>query len=203
MAEIQILPMKPDEADLAADLISKAFLKTPFSSKIMGGSSEKQLKQMKMGMKGMLVKKPGEKIVAKDGDKIVGAMRIVKWPNCQNSTPKGAALIPLYIIAYGIAKRLSESRKVWGIHDPKKPHWHLDPICVLPEYQGKGVGSRLMKYYCERVDSEKMSAYHETDQTKNVRFYEKFGYKTVLKEPNLGLPNWYLWREGNSGQKYE
>jgi ribosomal protein S18 acetylase RimI-like enzyme len=203
MDEIKIIPMKPDEADEAAQIMAMAFINTPFSGMIMGGNSQKHLKQLKMGMKSMLVKKPGDKVVAKEGNKIVGAMRMVKWPDCQNSTPKGAALIPIYLIAYGTAKRLKESRKVWGLHDPKKPHWHIDPICVHPDYQGKGVGSRLMEYYCRRVDSEKLPAYHETDQTQNVRFYEKFGYKTVLKEPNLGLPNWYLWREGVSKQKYD
>jgi GNAT superfamily N-acetyltransferase len=195
--------MKPDEVDQATEVISLAFINTPFSSKIIGGNSEKHLKKLKMGMKMMLLKKPGEKVVAKEGDKIVGAMRMVKWPDCQNSTPKGAALIPLYIIAYGIAKRVKESREVWESHDPKKPHWHIDPICVHPEYQGKGVGSKLMEFYCKRVDSEKLPAYHETDQTQNVKFYGKFGFKTVLKEPNLGLPNWYLWRKGVSEEEYK
>ena len=202
-SEIKIVTLKPDEYDEASELLSMAFVNTPFSAKIVGGNSEKHRKMIKMGMRSMIAKKPGEKFAAKDGEKIVGVMRMVKWPECQNSAPSGLELLPIHIMAHGVAVRLKESRKVWGEHDPKKPHWHIDPIGVLPEYQGKGIGSRLMEHYCKRVDSEVLPAYHETDQTQNVKFYEKFGYKVILKEPNLDLPNWYLWREGKSNTQYD
>lgn len=203
MNEIKIVTLKPEEYDEASELLSKAFLKTPFSAKIMGGHDEKHRKMLKMGMRSMIAKKPGEKIVAKDGEKIVGVMRMVKWPECQNSIPKGFEKLPMLLFASKVLSRLMESRKIWGMHDPKKPHWHVDPIGVLPEYQGKGVGSMLMEHYCKRVDSEGLPAYHETDQTQNVKFYKKFGYEVVLKEPNLELPNWYLWRKGKSEEQYE
>jgi ribosomal protein S18 acetylase RimI-like enzyme len=197
MNEIKIEAFREGYLDEASDLLCRAFINTPFTGAIMGGNSEKHQKMLKMGFRSMLDKKPGEKVVAKDGDKIVGVMRMVKWPDCQNSIPKGLEKLPMVLFARKTASKFFEARKVWGKHDPKEPHWHVDPIGVLPEYQGKGVGSMLMKHYCRRVDSENMPAYHETDQTQNVRFYEKFGYKVIRKEPNLGIPNWYLWREPN------
>ncbi|UCF07871.1 MAG: GNAT family N-acetyltransferase [Thermoplasmata archaeon] len=195
MSEITIVPLQPDEIDEAADLLSKAFINTPFTGKIMGGNTEKHRKQLKMGFKTTLEKKPGTKIAAKDREKMVGVMHMVKWPDCQNSIPRGLEMLPALIVARGPILRLKKARKVWGIHDFKKPHWHIDPIGVLPERQGQCIGKKLMEYYCKQVDSQNMPAYHETDQPQNVRFYEKFGYKVVETEPIFGITNWFLWRE--------
>lgn len=201
LAEISIVPLQTSEIDEAADLLSKAFINTPFTGKIMGGHSEKHRRQLKMGFKNMLAKKPGIKIAAKDGDRLVGVMRMVKWPDCQKSIPRGAELIIPTLVARKVMGRFRAARKVWGLHDPKEPHWHVDPIGVLPERQGQGIGRKLMTYYCHQVDSEKMAAYHETDQPQNVRFYEKFGYKTLEKKPIFGVTNWFLWREPKQGKQ--
>ncbi|KAI2478858.1 acetyltransferase [Pyrenophora tritici-repentis] len=34
-----------------------------------------------------------------------------------------------------------------------KPHWYLAPLLVWPEYQGRGVGSRLMRWAIEKADA--------------------------------------------------
>jgi GNAT superfamily N-acetyltransferase len=198
MDEIKISPLQTDEIDEAAELLSQAFIKTPFTGKIMGGHSEKYRRKLKIGFKSMIDKKPGTVVAAKENGKIVGVMRMVKWPDCQNSAPRGLEWLPMFLVAGGIALRFRKARKIWGTHDPKKPHWHIDPIGVLPEWQGKGVGSKLLAYYCEQVDSENLPAYHETDQPQNVSFYEKFGYKVIKTEPIFDITNWYLWREPKS-----
>jgi ribosomal protein S18 acetylase RimI-like enzyme len=197
MNEIKIVPLEKNDISEASLLLCKAFINTPFTGAIMGGNSEKHRKMLTMGFRSMIEKRPGEKVVAKDGERIVGVIRMVKWPQCQDSIPKGLEKLPMILFARKTASKFFEARRVWGEHDPKKPHWHVDPIGVLPEYQGKGVGSKLMEYYCKKVDAENMPAYHETDQTQNVKFYEKFGYKVIKIEPNLGIKNWYLWREPN------
>lgn len=201
MSEIRIVPLQPDEIDEAADVLSRAFINTPFTGKIMGGPSERHRKQLKMGFKAMLAKKPGTKVAAMDGERMVGVMRMVKWPDCQNSVPRGLELFPAILFARSTMKRFLGARNVWGEHDPKKPHWHVDPIGVLPELQGQGIGKKLMAHYCEHVDSQNMAAYHETDQQQNVRFYEKFGFKVIETEPILGITNWFLWREPGDLQK--
>jgi ribosomal protein S18 acetylase RimI-like enzyme len=195
MTEIKIFPIKSNELDEAAALLSKAFINTPFTGKIMGGHTEKHRKLLQMGFKNMIGKKPGTVVVAKDNGTIVGVMRMVMWPDCQNSIPKGAETIPLLLFARKTLRRLQDARSIWGEHDPKKPHWHIDPIGVLPERQGQGIGSMLMKHYYEQVDSQNMPAYHETDQPQNVRFYKKHGYKVIETEPIFDVTNWFLWRE--------
>ena len=83
---------------------------------------------------------------------------------------------------------------IWGKHDPGKPHWHLSSVCVLPEKQGQGIGSMLLDFMCMYVDELRRGAYLETDQPRNVGFYERFGFSVIEEEPVLSVPNWIMWR---------
>ena len=85
-------------------------------------------------------------------------------------------------------------RRTWAKDDPKRPPWHLDTLGVLPGLQGKGVGSRMMEFYCTRIDEDSVAAYHETDAPETVGFHEKFGFKVTGKEEMIGFDNWYMWR---------
>ena len=68
--------------------------------------------------------------------------------------------------------RKSFWHKEWTRHDPLIQHWHLGPIGVLPSYQGKGIGSKLLRRFCTEVDACSASAYLETDTGKNVQIYQ-------------------------------
>ena len=50
----------------------------------------------------------------------------------------------------------------------KQPCWHLSPICVAPESQGKGAGKALMK---QGLSQLRQSCYLETQSPENVSFY--------------------------------
>lgn len=76
----------------------------------------------------------------------------------------------------------------------KKYHWHVDPLGVSPERQGQGIGSKLLRYFCNLVDKNKDAAYLETDSESNVRLYERFGFKVIETEPIFSITNWFLWR---------
>jgi ribosomal protein S18 acetylase RimI-like enzyme len=65
---------------------------------------------------------------------------------------------------------------------------------VTPDFQGKGIGSQMMKFYCDIIDRDRMEAYHETDRPENVRFYQRFGFKVVGEEIINGVKNWYMLR---------
>ena len=64
------------------------------------------------------------------------------------------------------------------------PFIYLSVLGVNPEEQGKGFGGKLLDYLCERADREGKALYLETQNMKNVRWYEKFGFK-VLKHVNV------------------
>ncbi len=85
-------------------------------------------------------------------------------------------------------------RAEWARRDPKEQHWHLGPIGVLPQHQGKGIGSMLMERFCREVDACGAQAYLETDKDVNVRFYEKFGFKLMEEADIFGVMNRYMLR---------
>ena len=97
MNKINIEPLNKEDVTEAAQVLSKAFILTPFSSKVAGGQSEKHRRMLEKGFEGMIWKKPGKVVVAKNNEQIVGVMRMVKWPDCQNSIPRGLELLPALI----------------------------------------------------------------------------------------------------------
>jgi len=77
------------------------------------------------------------------------------------------------------------------------PHWHLSPIGVAPEEQGKGYASKLMKAMLKRLDAEKSPCFLETQVKKNVDIYKRYGFVVVDEDkvPNSNLPHWTMIRE--------
>lgn len=84
--------------------------------------------------------------------------------------------------------------KAWTDRDPREPHWHLGPLAVDAGLQGRGIGSRLMKVVCARLDAARDIARLETDKPENVRFYQRFGFTVAADTEVLGLPNWFMVR---------
>lgn len=64
-------------------------------------------------------------------------------------------------------------------------HLHID---ILPEYQSKGYGSDLMNALLEELESRNIKGVMLTADSDNlgaIRFYERFGFKTVLRSEKL------------------
>jgi len=61
-----------------------------------------------------------------------------------------------------------------------KKYLHLMSLAVDPEYQRKGIASKLIKTMFEKTDTYAYSTYVSAD-TDSVDFYKKHGYK-VIKE---------------------
>ena len=79
-------------------------------------------------------KMPGQVLLAKDESEIVGVMRLVEWPHCKLAPSKMINFLPSMLIALkGTLLRAMKFQQIWGQHDPKEHHWHLDPMAVLPE----------------------------------------------------------------------
>jgi len=65
---------------------------------------------------------------------------------------------------------------------------------MIPSYQGKGIGSKLLKRFCTEVDVCSTSAYLETDTDKNVQLYQRFDFKIVAESDILGVNSRYMLR---------
>jgi ribosomal protein S18 acetylase RimI-like enzyme len=58
-----------------------------------------------------------------------------------------------------------------------KPHWYLWALGVDPAQQGRGFGGSLLQPVLARADAEKTPCYLETQNPRNLPFYEKHGFK--------------------------
>lgn len=62
--------------------------------------------------------------------------------------------------------------------------YYLGCLCVIPEYQGRGLGSRAFRYICEVCeDWKRITLVTPVDKEENVRFYtEKCGFSLGERE---------------------
>jgi len=197
---IGIEALQPSEIVEASVLMSRAYNSDPTMCAIFGGQSEKQRSLLEGGFK-MTLKK-GTVFSAKENEKILGVMRFVEYPECKKEFLfQGLDLLPALLVLRGKALRIRKWGSIWAKHHPDKPHCHLEAIGVSPERQGQGVGSLLLSHFCAYVDQLKKAAYLETDQPKNVRLYERFGFNVVEEASVLSLPNWFMWRDAVSSKR--
>ena len=79
----------------------------------------------------------------------------------------------------------------------RKQYLHLMSIAVDPDYQRKGIASKLLEAMFEKTDTYSYSTYVSAD-IDNVDFYKKHGFE-VIKEINIkikdfDLANWEMVR---------
>lgn len=76
-------------------------------------------------------------------------------------------------------------------------YWYLAPIGIDPIHQGKGLASRLMRPMLARIDSEQLPCLLETQSTKNVNIYKRYGFEIVKESvlPGSPIPHWLMARQ--------
>ncbi len=83
----------------------------------------------------------------------------------------------------------------WGeLHgrDMPMPHWYLMILGVDPPRHGQGVGGALLAPMLARADAEGLPCYLETAKNRNVRFYQKHGFR-VLVEDTMSENGFRFW----------
>jgi GNAT superfamily N-acetyltransferase len=75
--------------------------------------------------------------------------------------------------------------------------WYLSIAGIKPAYQGKGLGGDLLKAVLNETDKIGTPTYLETFTPRNIRFYERVGYKIVkeIAEPVTESSYWIMVRE--------
>lgn len=85
-----------------------------------------------------------------------------------------------------------------GEHEPPEPLLYLSHIGVVPERQGEGLGSALMRDGLAPGDHHGVpTTWLETSRVDNVAYYERFGFRTVVDEdaPDGGPHIWFMRRD--------
>jgi ribosomal protein S18 acetylase RimI-like enzyme len=182
--------MEKSDLQESARVLSAAMLNNPLHVAVFQGNGEKERLEIEKMFFHLFQELPGIVFLAKEGQKIIGVMRMKSCDGRKMSdVPKPSDSQDV------IGQRKSIWLGEWAHHDPSDLHWHLGPIGILPSHQGSGVGSRLMRRFCTEVDACSTRAYLETDLDINVRFYEKFGFNVIAETEVLGVKNRYMLRD--------
>ena len=66
-----------------------------------------------------------------------------------------------------------------GHYHPTGTHWYLPLIGVDPASQGQGHGSALMRHALERCDRDRLPAYLESSNPRNISLYLRHGFEII------------------------
>jgi GNAT superfamily N-acetyltransferase len=71
------------------------------------------------------------------------------------------------------------------LRHPRAPHYYVLVVGVVPELQGRGLGSALMRPTLDHCDAVGLPAYLEASSERSAALYERLGFK-VTRELRLG-----------------
>ena len=188
MSNFHISFMEQNDIQKSAKVLSIAMLNNPHHIGVFLGNGENERLEIERMFFGLFNNLPGIVFLAKENEKIIGAMRM---KSCIGKVIDDPDVLE---DENDINWRKSVWFKEWAEHDRVEQHWHLGPIGVLPSHRGMGVGTELMQRFCKEVDNCSAKAYLETDLDENVRFYEKFGFKILSKSNIFKVENRYMLR---------
>jgi ribosomal protein S18 acetylase RimI-like enzyme len=194
---IEIRAMEAADMIAVCDVIGLAFADNPSTLANVRGDPVKARRVMQ---KAVRVAKFGRTwsyaLVAVQGGGVVGALNAAEWPHCQlgiaEKIKTAPAMTRIMKTALPRAFTMMSKREA---HDPHEPHWHIGPIGVRPELQGKGVGKALLKTFLTTVDERARPAFLETDVDRNVKLYEGFGFGVTGREDIVGIDTRFMWRD--------
>ena len=65
---------------------------------------------------------------------------------------------------------------------------HLGALCVVPEYQGRGIGTQALAFVLRRyADASAFTLETPADKPENRRFYERAGFIPVGEKEDAGV----------------
>lgn len=199
--DVKVDFLGPSESSAAADVLGRAFVTNPNSVAIWRRQGETESRKQAAIFRLLKLDRPFSKVlVARIETQIVGVLNMAPWPRCQMTGRETAKAVPRLMsivrggVFRGVMARAATLQAVWGRHDPQRPHWHLGPVGILPEYQGQGIGTLLMSRFCALVDDDRTGSYLETDRPENVPFYRRFGFDVTGNATIHGVRNWFMWR---------
>jgi len=198
MDQLEIRELTRSETDGAAAVLGRGMRDNPLHVSVFGSNEDRReaaLTQLFAALLRQYISK-GQILGAFFSGPLIGVCAMVRPGRCQPTTAEKLRLLPAIVSgsSLGGAIRVFSWTAAWSGLDPKDAHWHLGAVAVERHMQGKGVGSKLLREFCSRMDASQSMAYLETDKRDNVLFYERFGFEEVAEQQVLGVPNWFMAR---------
>jgi GNAT superfamily N-acetyltransferase len=72
--------------------------------------------------------------------------------------------------------RAARLQKFFELHHIKEPHYYIRYVGVAPSFQGRGLGSALLRPTLDRCDGEGVPAYLEASTERSAALYARLGF---------------------------
>lgn len=174
MPEPDVQPITDRRA--AASILARAFRDDPVMAWMMPTRRQSRLRHFFRGLQRYYVPE-GACVVTTDGS--AAALWV---PPGKVVPPIGRQLAALPLLAAAAGRRIGEAGRTFEtaqrLH-PKEPFWYLIAIGTVPEMQGTGRGSLLLRSRLTVVDQAALPAYLESSNEANIPFYNRHGFEVV------------------------
>lgn len=206
--EDKIIQLKKENAKTAGEVLGRALNDDPISLYILPNDEER-----KENLK--YIFRVATRIGIRYGEVYATSPSlegIAIWMPCKRYKEKFSWLLRCGGFSAGIKVGLEAGKRsnpirnfIEEVHGEiiSEEHWYLNELGVDPTFQGKGYGSSLMRYMLKKIDEQGLPVYLETSLEKNVKYYEKFGFK-IMKEtliPGTDVNMWFMLRDNSNAIK--
>ena len=177
---MKITKAAPFDHDEAIDRLATAFAHDPITGFLLQtdlGSRERVTQFFSLLMRARIALNMPV-LVARDAAGIHGAAMgyttvSPEWPtDLADEWDRFEKAIP------GLTDRMAVYEAITTTGEPATPHYYLGVIGVVPDSHGLGIGTQLLKSFCDLSASDPVSSgvYLETAKVSNVGFYEHAGF---------------------------
>jgi RimJ/RimL family protein N-acetyltransferase len=114
-------------------------------------------------------------------DRVVAAAVWVPPERWRVSPLDQLRMMPGFVASLGL-RDLPHALRGFNLLESKHPHdrhYYLPLVGVEPSWQGKGLGTAVMRPMLERCDHERVPAYLEATTPRNRALYERVGFEVV------------------------
>lgn len=185
----------PNDKDLVTEILVSAFetSKEDSSINLTVKQDERRVERMKILMEYLFERAMlfGE-IFISDNEK---ACLLVKYTHLEKTTLKTIKLdLQLAFKCIGIERvyKVLKRQQVVKKNYPKEKHIIPMILGVKNEINGKGTAARLLLKLKHHFKDNKLPVILDAASEKNVKMYQKFGFRIVKEDDSLGFPIWFL-----------
>jgi GNAT superfamily N-acetyltransferase len=192
---ISIIRATPEQCDLVSSVISDAFHDLAINQWIVPDPGQRRVVDPRR--LGLVI---GEALKVGAAYATPDFTAAAVWLPCPRPALSGSDEVERQLLAIcgDCAPRCLSLERAMAAHHPNRPHCHLALLGVLPDRQGKGLGSAMLSHVHATLDKERKPAYLEAASPRSTQFYRRHGYK-ARGEPfpiGPGGPLMYpMWRD--------
>ena len=200
----QLVPLSPQKVAEASKSLAAAFFDDPTSHFLLPrvDSRDRWLRLIHQASLRHLL--PEGHVYTVAGDEVTGVIGLVAPGHYPLPTARFLRhIIPVILrlptggFALGRAMRGLQAQAMIDRMHIKEPHWYVAVLGVHPDRQGEGLGRALLDPALAQADHDRLPAYLETSNERNLAFYGRFGFEVVqeVSIPGGGPPVWTMLRQ--------